>query len=237
VAPFDYGAIAVFLICWLTLEPGLGLLNRQKRSITADMSVIRAAWMRRMLERNFLLVDAQIIGHTINSASFFGSANLLVIIGIGGAVFSASETPLGGIELHGTRALLLLAPLMRGLFDFIWSVRQLNYFLASMAASPLPDQEERFPQWSNAMAALLDRALATFSQGVRNYYFAFAAALWLLGPLALMAGALGAAGFLIWRQTLSPTAKLIRQLAPLAVREPPRADSAGQAAASAPDAP
>ncbi|WP_424931943.1 DUF599 family protein [Amaricoccus macauensis] len=218
----DYLALAVFLACWLSLEPALRVIASKWPSVTGDMMIVRAAWMRQLLRRNFLLIDAQIIGQTIHSATFFGSANLLVIVGIGGAVVSASDMPGGGIalhggalELHGWRAFLLLAPLLRGLFDFIWSVRQLNYFLAAMAASPLPDEEEQFDTWSPALAALLNRSLSSFSQGVRNYYFACAAALWLLGPLPLAAGALGATAFLIWRQTRSATADRIHELVPL----------------------
>lgn len=218
MTPLDYAAVAVFLIFWLGLEQGLVWLGRRRPNITSDMEVVREAWMRQLLRRNLLLVDAQIVGHTINSASFFGSANLIVIVGIGGAVFSASDVA-AGVEIHASKPLLLLVPLVRGLFDFIWSVRQLNYFLAAMASSPHPDQSERWPTWAPALAAMLSRALSSFSAGVRNYYFAAAAALWLLGPLALMAGAVAAAGFLIWRQCYSATAQRIHEIAPLVPRE------------------
>lgn len=211
----DYAALAVFLACWLSLEPSLSMIGRKWPSITTDMKAIRATWMRQLLRRNFLLIDAQIIGQTIHSATFFGSANLLVIVGIGGAVFSAAEAPASGVELQGGRALLLLAPLMRGLLDFIWSVRQLNYFLAAMGASPRPEEREEFDTWSPAISEVLNRALSSFSQGVRNYYFCFAASLWLLGALPLLAGSIGATAFLVWRQTRSPTARRIHDLVPL----------------------
>lgn len=50
---------------------------------------------------------------------------------------------------------------------------------------------------------------------MRNYYFAFAASLWLLGPVPLIAGALFASLYLIWRQAFSPTAKRIRDIGAL----------------------
>jgi uncharacterized membrane protein len=217
VSALDFAALAVFVLAWLALEPALAVIGRRRASITTDMEIIRAGWMRQLLRRNLMLVDAQIIGHTINSASFFGSANLLVIVGIGGAVFSTAEG--SGVEIHANRALLLLAPLLRGLFDFIWSVRQLNYFLAAMATSPLQDEPQAFPDWSPALAALLNRALSSFSQGVRNYYFAFAASLWFLGPAALLVGTLSMAGFLVWRQSWSPTARRIHDLVPMVPQE------------------
>ncbi len=236
MTPMDATALAVFLACWLGLEPCLVLVGRRRPCITTDMQVVRAAWMRQLLKRNFLLIDAQIIGQTIHSASFFGSANLLVIVGIGGAVFSTADGPIAGVELHGTRALLLLAPLLRGLFDFIWSVRQLNYFLAAMAASPVPEESEHFAQWAPRVSELLTLALSTFSAGVRNYYFAFAASLWLIGAPALMFGAIAAALFLIWRQTLSPTARRIHDLLPL-LPQSATTERDAHSAASASDAP
>ncbi|MEM8569585.1 MAG: DUF599 family protein [Pseudomonadota bacterium] len=211
----DYAALGVFFTCWLGLEPVLKIISRRRACITSDMHAVRALWMRQLLRRNFLLVDAQILGHTIHSASFFGSANLLVIVGIGGALASATESANTGIALDEARTLLLLAPLLRGLFDFIWSVRQLNYFLAALGASPFSDNSSALKPWAEALSGVLTRALTTFSAGVRNYYFAFAASLWLFGPGALLVGSIGTAMFLIWRQTESEAARRIREFVPL----------------------
>ncbi|MGO7565626.1 DUF599 family protein, partial [Rhizobium johnstonii] len=55
---------------------------RKNDSLSVDMVRIRSAWMREVLTRdNNFICDAAILGHTINSASFFGSANLIVIAG------------------------------------------------------------------------------------------------------------------------------------------------------------
>ncbi|MFD2261526.1 DUF599 domain-containing protein [Lacibacterium aquatile] len=213
----DYVALAVFLLCWLGLEPAMARKLFGGNGIMAHMEQIRGAWMRQLLQRDSFLVDAQIIGHTINSASFFGSANLLVIVGVGGTLFGArglhpeiaSVLPLPAdapFWLFGAKIMLILAPLMRGLLDFIWAVRQLNYCLAAIASNPSPKSKEDIDAWADALMAVLNPALRTFSVGVRSYHFSIAAALWLFGPVPLIIGAVGSIAFLYWRQTRSGAA-------------------------------
>ncbi|MGN7879031.1 DUF599 family protein [Ensifer sp. 22460] len=61
---------------------------RRTDSLMLDMVRIRRAWMREVLTRDTNFIgDAAILGHTINSASFFGSANLIVIVAMSSALF------------------------------------------------------------------------------------------------------------------------------------------------------
>ncbi len=57
---------------------------------------------------------------------------------------------------------------------------------------------------------MLNPALSAFSQGVRGYYFALAAATWLFGPLWLAIGVATVFTLLVWRQAGSPAARAIR---------------------------
>ena len=76
----DWAALALFLLCWLFYEPLLGVVSRRSGSLNSDMKVVREVWMRAMTGREIRLVDSQLLGHTINSASFFASANLLLML-------------------------------------------------------------------------------------------------------------------------------------------------------------
>ena len=67
-----------------------------------------------------------------------------------------------------------------------------------------------WPGFSAAAGQLLNPALSAFSQGVRGYYFALAAAAWLFGPLWLALGVASSFGLLIYRQEASPAARAIR---------------------------
>lgn len=217
---FDYAALALFFLCWLGYGPLLKLLARQSGTLNDDMELVRRVWMTAMTHREIRLVDSQLMGHSINSASFFASTNLLLIAAVAGILFGgqgalegfasvgAVDTPIKLLE--GKLALVLLC-LVRGLLDFIWALRQMNYTLALIGAAPEVHVEADREALGQAAAALLNPALSSFSQGVRAYYFALAAAAWLFGPPWLAIGVAAAFALLVYRQAASPAALAIRQ--------------------------
>ena len=83
----DLASLILFLVCWLFYEPLLKLLSRGL-SLNSDMTVIRGAWMGQMARRDIRLMDANLLGHALNSASFFASSNLLLIAASAGALFA-----------------------------------------------------------------------------------------------------------------------------------------------------
>ena len=205
-------ALALFFLCWLGYGPLLALLARRSGSLNDDMLMVRRAWMMVMTHREVRIVDSQLMGHTINSAGFFASTNLLLIAAVAGILFGGDQA-LQGVASIGeaapTRLLeaklaLVMACLARGLLDFIWSIRQMNYALALIGAAPELHAEADRVALGEAAAGLLNPALSAFSQGVRGYYFALAAAAWLFGPLWLALGVAAAFCLLVWRQAGSP---------------------------------
>jgi uncharacterized membrane protein len=181
------------------------------------MTVIRTAWMVNMLGREVRLMDGQLLGHALNSASFFASSNLLLIAATAGALFGGETTFRSVSQLEVVRTSsrmlfelqlgLVLLALARGLLDFIWSIRQLNYCLAAMGAVPEPTAEADRRPYGELIARLLNPALASFNAGVRGYYFALAAASWIFGPWFFIAATLGAVALLVWRQRNSTAAR------------------------------
>lgn len=219
MTPFDYGALALFFLCWLGYGPLLNLLAHRSGTLNDDMTVVRRVWMTAMTHRDIRLVDSQLMGHSINSASFFASTNLLLIAAVAGILFGG-KAALEGFASVGAEAVpmpvleaklaLVLICLVRGLLDFIWSLRQMNYTLALIGAAPEAHTEADRVALGEAATGLLNPALSTFSQGVRGYYFALAAAAWLFGPLWLALGVATAFCLLVWRQSASPAARAIR---------------------------
>ncbi|OGN57711.1 MAG: hypothetical protein A3K57_10945 [Caulobacterales bacterium RIFOXYA1_FULL_67_7] len=215
----DWAALALFFICWLGYAPILKFIGRHCGSLNDDMSHVRRVWMASMTHREIRLVDSQLMGHSINSASFFASTNLLLIAAVGGILFGG-ESKLEGFAAVGadnvpTRILeaklaLVLICLARGFLDFIWALRQMNYTLALIGSAPEINKEIDRKAFGEAAAELLNPALSSFSQGVRGYYFALAAAAWLFGPLWLALGVASSFGLLIYRQEASPAARAIR---------------------------
>ena len=212
-------ALALFFLCWLGYGPLLALLARRSGSLNDDMLMVRRAWMMVMTHREVRIVDSQLMGHTINSAGFFASTNLLLIAAVAGILFGDDQAlqgvaAVGGesvpVRLLEIKLALVLLCLARGLLDFIWSIRQMNYTLALIGAAPEVHTEADRMALGEAAANLLNPALSAFSQGVRGYYFALAAAAWLFGPLWLAIGVAAVFCLLIWRQAGSPAARAVR---------------------------
>lgn len=215
----DWLGLGLFFLCWLGYDPLLKLLAHRSGSLNTDMLTVRHAWMTAMTHREMRLLDSQLLGHSINSSSFFASSNLLLIAGVASILFGGDQALQGfaavGAEAVPIRLLeaklgLILLCLARGLLDFIWSIRQMNYALALIGAAPEIHSETDRIAFGAATAEVLNPALAAFSQGVRGYYFALAAASWLFGPLWLCAGVISAFALLVWRQSGSPAARAIR---------------------------
>ena len=222
MAVLDAVALAIFAAAWLFYEPILKRVSRRAGVINTNMTVVRRAWMANMTLRENRFLDSQLMGHALNSASFFASANLIIIAAAAGALFGGETTyeSVAGVALldqvprviFELKLALITVTLARGLLDFIWSIRQMNYCLAVIGAAPEQAPRGQLQVYSDAAASLLNPALSSFNAGVRGYYFALAAAAWLLSPWAFLAATLGALNLLIWRQSRSRTAKGIRQV-------------------------
>ena len=215
----DWIALVLFFTAWLGYGPLLKLIARRSGSLNDDMLIVRDSWMTAMTHREMRLIDSQLMGHSINSASFFASTNLLLIAAVAGILFGG-ENALKGFAAVGAEAVpmkileaklaLVLVCLARGFLDFIWSLRQMNYALALIGAAPEIHTETDRVAYGHAVAQVLNPALGGFSQGVRGYYFALAAAAWLFGPMWLALGVISAFSLLVWRQAGSPAARAVR---------------------------
>jgi len=221
LSPLNLAALAIFLVAWFAYEPLLKALARGSL-INTDMTVIRRAWMKHMARRDGRFMDSQLLGHVLNSASFFASSNLILIAAVASALFSGEQAFKSASSLivikTSTRLLfegqiaLVLVSLARGLLSFIWSIRQINYCLAVMGAAPDTHDPEFEKAYGEAAARLLNPALSAFNAGVRGYYFALAAAAWLFGAPAFIAATLGAVALLAWRQRRSAAARAVADL-------------------------
>ncbi|GAM97490.1 hypothetical protein U91I_01116 [alpha proteobacterium U9-1i] len=217
----DIVAGAAFVACWLIYEPLLARMNGGRGHIKIDMRAVREGWVRRLLARDNRIVDSNLLGHQLSSASFFASTNLLVIAAASGLLFGG-ETMLGNLG-----GLILIAPapvwllevkiavvvvvLSLGLLDFIWAIRQLNYCLALFGAAPEPRDSQHHEAFVRATTSVLNPAYNAFNRGVRAYYFALAGAAWIVSGLAMLIAIVAAFALLVRRQTSSEAALGLRE--------------------------
>jgi uncharacterized membrane protein len=163
------------------------------------------------------------LGQLLSSSSFLASSNLFLIAAAAGTLFRGEDSYKSAASLvvikMSSRALfegqvgLIVLTLARGLLGFVWTIRQLNYCLATLGASPSKTRRTSTAEaYADAFARLLNPALSSFSAGVRGYYFAAAAAAWLFGPWAFMGATVAAVALLFWRQKFSPAAAAIASI-------------------------
>ena len=216
---FDRIALAWFLLTWLGYGQALHAMP-SLGSITARMHQVRRVWMHTMLGRDNRITDASLIGHTVHSATFFASTTMVALaamLGMLGAFdrsFAALETLDFTVKtsraLAEAKLLLLLLVFAHTFLKLSWALRQLNYCLALIGASPLKPSHTERDEIAGHLAAVLSLAISSFNAGVRGYVFALAALSWLLGPAAFLLVTTGMVAMLLWRQFGSATADAIR---------------------------
>ena len=217
----DGASLLLFFLAWAGYPLLLSWLGR-RGAINTDMMRIRLFWMREMVhEPERRLLDGQLLGHTLNTANFFSSTNLIMMAAVAGALFGGERTYHAILDVpllsHAPRLLfefkliLVLGALAGGLLDFIWSIRQLSYCLTLIGAAPAQGPSDLLDRYAQAAGDIFNRAQASHTSGVRAYYFALAAAAWLIAPLAFAAATVSAVALLLVRQLASPSALSMRE--------------------------
>ena len=180
-------------------------------TIDTGLHSVRVLWMRAMLRRDNRLVDSALIGHVMQSASFFASTSLIAIGALLGVLTGLDrlQPAIDGLsigfavsrQLLEFKVLLPLAVLVQGLYKLTWSLRQLNYTVALLGAAPSePATEARRDAVAEAIGGVLSSAILTFNDGIRSYYFAIAGLAWLAGPWWLMGASCWLVAVLMHRQ-------------------------------------
>ena len=144
-----------------------------------------------------------------SSPSFFASTTILIIGGLLAALSTtekASEVvrdlPFSAqtsLLVFDLKLLLLLAIFVYCFFRFTWSMRQYTFGAMLVAAAPEMGQfdakgaaaEMQRSAFADRAGRVVSLAAETFNDGLRGYYFAFAAIGWLFSALAVMVATAG----------------------------------------------
>jgi uncharacterized membrane protein len=220
LSPLDLAAFAWFLGVWGAFNLVQDHLLRGRTHVNQHLKVIRRVWMERMLERDNRIMDSQLVGHTMNSCTFFASTTMLVLAGLLGSfgaieqahdiITGLSFTVRTSREFFELKMLLLVSIFTYAFFKFTWALRQYNYVCALIGAAPQPPvpDGERMATAAN-IAQALTLAVTALNGGLRAYYFALAALCWLISPWLLMVATAFVVGVLVRRQGWSATERVI----------------------------
>ena len=219
LSPLDAAAVLWFLVAWLGYDPATTRLFPNRNAIHLGMHQVRLEWMRALLRREMRMPDAMLVGHTVNSISFFASTTMLVIAGMIG-VLGSIDRAFGVIagfrfaapmseSLFEFKVLALLVVFAVAFFRFTWALRQFSYYGALIGAAPSAAERGRHEVAARELEALLSYAITSYNSGLQGYYFAIALLAWFLGPVWFMLATLGVIVVLYMHHYRSPAARLI----------------------------
>jgi len=216
----DLIAVCWFLGIWMLFPIVQTLLLRGRTSVNQHLVVIRRHWMGCMLDRDNRIMDAQLVGHTMNSCTFFASTSILILAGLIGGLGAVDRIHIiinrlsfvahTSQDLLEIKLLLLISIFILSFFQFTWSLRQFNYCCALIgSAPPSPVSHSQRSSMGRDIGMVLTQAINTFNSGMRAYYFALAMLAWFIHPIALIVAAGGVLFVLVYRQGFSPAKRYI----------------------------
>jgi uncharacterized membrane protein len=210
----DWGALAIFVIAWQGFAPYLRWQGRRAQVVATAMIDHRRAWMEALLKRDIRIADTAIVGHIMSTAAFFASTTVMVNMARGepaGTTWLAIPVPTP-LEM---KVVLVIAVAVYAFQSFTWAIRQANFAAVMMGAAPpaATIQPEQLKPLSASMGNIITGVAESYDNGMRSYYFAFAAVTWVVSPVLLILATVGVVALLLRRQTKSRTAVALKELA------------------------
>ncbi|HOX68806.1 MAG: DUF599 domain-containing protein [Burkholderiaceae bacterium] len=195
----DWAALSTFFCGWV----GYALFARKqagiKPSILAATNRIRRQWMLQTTYREVRVIDGVVVQSLSTSPSFFASTTILIIGGLLAVLGSSNaselvrEIPFAArttVLVFDLKIVLMLAIFVYAFFRFTWSMRQYTFGALLVASAPEAEQFQSLAlsrdEFADRAGRVVGLAAETFNDGLRAYYFAFAAVSWFLSPLAFM---------------------------------------------------
>lgn len=217
-AVLDAVAVVFLVTAWASYRPLLTVFARG--TLNMQLAVVRRQWIALSPGRENRTFDAVLLGHIINSVSFFGSATLIVLAGLVGALANAVAIhatiallpflPTMSLQLFVLRLAVILAILTVSFLSFTYALRKLIYLTALVGGMPEDKtDDDRLDDMIDAGATVLSEAVKSFNLGIRGYYFAIAGLFLFASPWASMAATAGVLALLLYRQAATPTAAAI----------------------------
>jgi uncharacterized membrane protein len=221
----DWMALIVLFVGWAGYAWVARRLAGKRPSVLATTNRIRRQWMLQATYRDARVIDGVVIQNLSTSPSFFASTTILIIGGLLAVLGTTEkanelvrEIPFAArtsVLVFDLKLVLLLGIFVHAFFRFTWSMRQYTFGALLIASAPEAKQFEALGDEAMAQRhAFADKAgrvvalaAETFNDGLRAYYFAFAAIGWFFSPVAFMLATLGVIYILYQREFHSEVLK------------------------------
>ena len=166
------------------------------RTVIGSAHARRAVWVDRMIARGDGILAIQTLRNWMMSATYLASTAILIAAGLLGFLVSVDKLSVLVQELNvfgspddallTLKMVALIANFFAAFFNFTLSLRFYNYVALDIGAL---DQSATAGDRME-LAGHLNRAAAHYTWGMRGYYLCVPLALWVLGPLWLLAGSI-----------------------------------------------
>jgi uncharacterized membrane protein len=220
----DWLALLVFLGSWVGYAWFARHWSEKRPSVLQLTNRYRRYWMEQSTARDPRMLDGIIAQNLSSSPSFFASTTIIIIGGLlavlgttDKAAEFVKELPFSQpttMLVFDLKLMLLVGIFVYAFFRFSWSLRQYTFVTLLVGAMPPPESFEsgQFDRkvYSDRAARLAGLAAETFNDGLRAYYFAFAAMGWLFSPLLFGVGALVVVLILYRREFHSDVLKVLQ---------------------------
>jgi len=209
----DWAAVVIFFGSWAGYAHFARKRADSHRSVLGATNAVRREWMLQTTYREVRVIDGVVIQNLSTSPSFFASTTILIIGGLLAVLgtdkanelvrdlpFAARTTTL----IFDLKLILLLGIFVYVFFRFTWSMRQYTFGALLVAAAP---EAGRFiseglsrEEFADKAGRIVGLAAETFNDGLRGYYFAFAAIGWFFSPIVFLVATMGVVYILYQRE-------------------------------------
>lgn len=222
---WDWAALIWFFTVWIGYAQFAKHRATVQPSLLAASNRVRRQWMLQATKREVRVVDGVVVQNLSTSPSFFASTTILIIGGLLAVLGSSdhasslvAEIPFAARTsslVLDFKLVLLAGIFVYAFFRFTWSLRQYSFGALLLASAPERDEfivlgEAAREHFADRAGGVVGLAAETFNDGLRAYYFAFAAAAWLFSPAAFAVGTAGVVWVLYQREFRSGALALMR---------------------------
>ncbi|MGE0351306.1 DUF599 domain-containing protein [Hydrogenophaga sp.] len=224
----DWLALVCFFFLWVGYAWFARVWGRRIGSLIHTTNRYRGYWMRQTAARDPRMLDGLITQTLSNTPAFFSSTSILVIGGLFALLGTTdkatelmSEIPFAQtttLIVFEFKILVMVAIFVYAFFRFSWCMRQYTFVALVIGAMP-PAKDFAagkfdLDAYAARAAAMVGAAADTFNDGLRAYYFSFAALAWFVSPLAMVVATLAVVGVLYAREFRSEVLGILKDEMP-----------------------
>lgn len=221
----DWLALVCFFALWVGYAWFAKFWGARRPSLIGTTNRYRTYWMMQATGRDPRMIDGLITQTLSHTPSFFSSTSILVIGGLFAllgttdkATELVSEIPFAAatsLIVFEFKILVLVGIFVYAFFRFSWCMRLYTFVALVIGAMPPAEAfasgKEDAQEHAERAAAMVGAAAETFNDGLRAYYFSFAAMAWFISPLAMVLAALLVVGILYSREFRSEVLQILKR--------------------------